>query len=261
MSLSDPIAVPRLPAKARNMSAYSNPPPSMKTIGVLGGMSTASTLQYYEALCRLTAERMGGLHSPRLLIRSVDFGLVAHLQNEGAWGALGEMLAERAVALEVGGAELLVLATNTMHKVVPRMMRDVSIPLVHIADATAARIKAAGFSHPGLIGTQFTMEDRFYLDRLRGEGLQPLVPDSGDREAIHTIIYEELCRHDIQADSQAAFVKITQRLKTMGADCVILGCTEVGLLLNPDNSALPVFDTTLIHCEAALDAALTLPQD
>lgn len=239
------------------MTSFPNPAPSMKTIGVLGGMSTASTLQYYEALCRLTADRLGGLHSPRLLIRSVDFGLVAHLQNEGAWGALGDLLAERAEELERGGAELLVLATNTMHKVVPRMMRDVSIPLVHIANAAAARIQSAGFSHPGLIGTQFTMEDRFYLDRLRADGLQPLVPDADDRERIHTVIYEELCRHDIQPESEAAFVSITQRLKRMGADCVILGCTEVGLILNPDNSALPVFDTTQIHCEAALSLSLS----
>jgi aspartate racemase len=229
--------------------------PMMKTIGVLGGMSTASTLQYYELLCQLTQSRLGGLHSPRLLIRSVDFGLVAYLQNEGAWGALGDMLADRAVELERGGADLIVLATNTMHKVVPRMMRDVSIPLVHIADATAARIKAAGFSHPGLIGTRFTMEDRFYLDRLRGEGLQPLVPDAKDRDRIHEVIYEELCRHEVVEESRADFVAIAGRLKKMGADCLILGCTEVGLLIDADNSPLPVFDTTHIHCETALDAA------
>ena len=228
----------------------------MKTIGVLGGMSTASTLQYYELLCQLTQEKLGGLHSPRLLIRSVDFGLVAHLQNEGAWGVLGEMLAERAIELERGGAELLVLATNTMHKVVPRMMRDVTIPLIHIADATADRIRAAGFSHPGLIGTQFTMEDRFYLDRLRGDGLQPLVPEAEDRERIHEVIYEELCRHDVNPVSRADYLAIAKRLKTMGADCLILGCTEVGMLIDADNSPLPVFDTTRIHCEAALEAAM-----
>jgi len=228
----------------------------MKTIGVLGGMSTASTLQYYELLCQLTQARLGGLHSPRLLIRSVDFGLVAHLQNEGAWGALGQMLAERAIELERGGAELIVLATNTMHKVVPRMMRDVNIPLIHIADATAAKIQAGGFSHPGLIGTKFTMEDRFYLDRLRGDGLQPIVPEAADRDLIHSVIFEELCRHDVRDESRDAFIKIAGRLKHMGADCLILGCTEVGLLLNPDNTPLPVFDTTQIHCEAALTAAL-----
>lgn len=227
----------------------------MKTIGILGGMSTASTLQYYERLCSLTTARLGGLHSPRLLIRSVDFGLVAHLQSEGAWGVLGEMLAERAIELERGGAELIVLATNTMHKVVPRMMRDVTIPLVHIADATAARIQAGGFSHPGLIGTKFTMEDRFYLDRLRGDGLQPIVPEAADRDRVHSVIFEELCRHDVRDDSRAAFIQVAGRLKQMGADCLILGCTEVGLLLNPDNTPLPVFDTTQIHCEAALDAA------
>lgn len=237
------------------MSSYISQTPTMKTIGVLGGMSTASTLQYYELLCSLTTARLGGLNSPRLLIRSVDFGLVAHLQNEGAWGALGQMLADRAEELERGGAEMIVLATNTMHKVVPRMMRDVSIPLIHIADATAARIQAGGFSHPGLIGTKFTMEDRFYLDRLRADGLQPIVPEAEDREHIHSVIYEELCRHDVQDSSRATFIKVAGRLKQMGADCLILGCTEVGLLINPDNSPLPVFDTTQIHCEAALDAA------
>ncbi|GLQ23842.1 aspartate racemase [Algimonas ampicilliniresistens] len=242
------------------MTEFQAKSPAMKTIGVLGGMSTASTLQYYELLCRLTAERLGGLHSPRLLIRSVDFGTVAHLQNESAWGALGEMLATRAEELERGGAELLVLATNTMHKVVPRMMRDVTIPLVHIADATAERILAGGFSHPGLIGTQFTMEDRFYLDRLRGEGLQPIVPEYTDRAHIHAIIYEELCRHDVRAESRDGFIAIAERLKQMGADCLILGCTEVGLLLSPDNSPLPVFDTTQIHCEAALNVALESPE-
>lgn len=230
--------------------------PTMKTIGVLGGMSTASTLQYYELLCQLTQEKLGGLHSPRLLIRSVDFGLVAHLQNEGAWGVLGDMLAERAVELERGGADLLVLATNTMHKVVPRMMRDVTIPLIHIADATAERILAAGFSHPGLMGTQFTMEDRFYLDRLRGQGLQPLVPEKDDRARIHEVIYEELCRHEVHPESQGDYLAIAKRLKRMGADCLILGCTEVGMLIDADNSPLPVFDTTRIHCEAALSAAM-----
>jgi aspartate racemase len=241
------------------------PMPAMKTIGVLGGMSTASTLQYYELLCRLTSERLGGLHSPRLLIRSVDFGLVAQLQNDGAWDVLGERMAARAEELERGGAEMIVLATNTMHKVVPRMMRDVSVPLVHIADVTAERILAGGFSHPGLIGTQLTMEDRFYLDRLRGLGLQPVVPEADDRSRIHEVIFEELCRHVVDPGSQAEFVAIAERLKTMGADCLILGCTEVGLLIDADNSPLPVFDTTRIHCEAALALALgsggALPND
>lgn len=239
------------------MTAFVPSPSTMKTIGVLGGMSTASTLQYYELLCHLTTERLGGLHSPRLLIRSVDFGLVAHLQNEGAWTVLGEMMAERAVELERGGADMIVLATNTMHKVVPRMMRDVAIPLIHIADATADRIQQQGFSHPGLIGTRFTLEDRFYLDRLRGQGLQPVVPEACDRDYVHGVIYEELCRHDVRAESRAEFIAVANRLKQMGADCLILGCTEVGLLINPDNSPLPVFDTTQIHCEAALEASFS----
>lgn len=229
--------------------------PAMKTIGILGGMSTASTLQYYEYMCALVQERMGGLHSPRLLIRSVDFGVMNALLNEGAWGALGERLADRALELENGGADMIVLATNTMHKVVPRMMRDVSIPLIHITDATADRILQGGFGHPGFIGTAFTMQDGFYLDRLRARGLQPIVPKREDQDIIHQIIFEELCRHDIRAESRIAYERIAASLKAMGADCLVLGCTEVGLLLGPDNAPLPVFDTTRIHCEAAIDAA------
>ena len=230
----------------------------MGMIGILGGMSAASTLQYYELLCELTTARLGGLHGPRLLIRSCDFAQIARLQNQGAWAALGERLAERARDLEAGGADVLLLTTNTMHKVAPRMMRDVSIPLIHIADAAADAILAGGFSHPGLIGTRFTMEDSFYLDRIKARGLQPIVPEREDRELVHTVIYEELCQHTVLPESREAFVRVTRELKQMGADCVILGCTEVGLLLDADNSALPVFDTTRLHCEAAIDAALAL---
>lgn len=229
--------------------------PAMKTIGILGGMSTASTLQYYEYMCELVQNRLGGLHSPRLLIRSVDFGVMNALLNDGAWTAIGERLAERACELETGGAEILVLATNTMHKVTPRMMRDVNIPLIHIVDATADRILKGGFAHPGFIGTGFTMQDSFYLDRLRARGLQPIVPSGADQEVIHRIIFEELCRHDVDEQSRKDYERISRALKREGADCLVLGCTEVGLLLGSDNAPLPVFDTTKIHCEAAIAAA------
>ena len=252
--MTDPTSSP----EAKAAAAQFLDAPAMAMIGILGGMSAASTLQYYELLCELTTERLGGLHGPRLLIRSCDFAAIARLQNEGAWAALGERLAERAEDLEDGGAEVLLLATNTMHKVAPRMMRDVNIPLIHIADAAADAILAGGFGHPGLIGTQFTMEDSFYLDRLRARGLQPIVPGAPDREIVHTVIYEELVQHKTLPESRAEFERIVGELKRAGADCVILGCTEVGLLLSPDNSVLPVFDTTRLHCEAAIDMALKL---
>ena len=228
----------------------------LKTLGILGGMSAASTQTYYRELCRITSERLGGLHSPQLLIRSLDFADIEALQVAGRWDEAGEVLNREALALERGGAEILVLATNTMHKLAEPMMRGVRIPLLHIADATASRIVAAGRRRPGLMATAFTMEQTFYLDRLVAAGLSPIVPEADDRAQTHRIIYEQLCRNIVDEDSRAAYVAIAERLRQRGADCLILGCTEVGMLLHPGNVAVPVFDTTLIHCEAALDAAL-----
>jgi len=228
----------------------------VKTIGILGGMSAASTQIYYRELCRLTRERLGGLHSPELLIRSLDFANIEALQMRGDWAAAAETLNREALSLERGGAEILVLATNTMHKVADTMMHGVGIPLIHIADATAAAIREQGLSAPGLMATAFTMEQSFYTERLRAAGLTPLVPPDADRAETHRIIYEELCRDVITPASEAVFVAIAGRLVTSGADSLILGCTEVGMLLNSSNVPVPVFDTTLIHCAAALDAAL-----
>lgn len=228
----------------------------MKTIGILGGMSAASTQTYYRELCRITSERLGGLHSPQLLIRSLDFADIEALQAAGRWDEAGEVLNREALALERGGAEMLVLATNTMHKLAEPMMRQVGIPLLHIADATASRIVRAGLRRPGLMATAFTMEQSFYLDRLAAAGLAPIVPEADDRAQTHRIIYEQLCRNIVDEDSRNRYVAIAERLRERGADCLILGCTEVGMLLNQGNVAVPVFDTTLIHCEAALDAAL-----
>lgn len=228
----------------------------MKTIGILGGMSAASTQIYYALLCQLTRERLGGLHSPELLIRSLDFAPIEALQVAGDWAEAGRVLNGEAKALERGGAEVLLLATNTMHKVAEAMMDGVSVPLIHIADATGERIAAAGLHRPGLMATAFTMEQAFYIDRLRQHRLDPLVPDETDRAETHRIIYEELCREIVMPASEAAYVGIAQRLVDAGADCLILGCTEVGMLLNAGNVPVPVFDTTRIHCEAALDWAL-----
>ncbi len=228
----------------------------MKTIGILGGMSAASTQIYYRELCDLTRKRLGGLHSPELLIRSLDFAGIEELQAKGDWETAGEVLNREARALERGGADILILATNTMHKLVVPMMHDVTIPLVHIADATAAAILSAGLKSPGLMATAFTMEQSFYTDRLVAAGLVPLTPDDADRSETHRIIYEELCKDIITKESMDAYVGIAERLIEAGADSLILGCTEVGMLLNSQNVSVPVFDTTLIHCEAALEMVL-----
>lgn len=228
----------------------------MKTIGILGGMSAASTQLYYRQLCDLTRQRMGGLHSPELLIRSLDFARIEALQARGDWDAAGEILNAEAKALARGGADFLVLATNTMHKLAAPMMEGVGIPLLHLADATARRIAAAGHTTPGLMATAFTMEQDFYTRRLVDAGLDPMVPDATDRAETHRVIYDELCKDIVTPESREIYEAIAQRLADRGADCLILGCTEIGMLLNEKNVGVPVFDTTRIHCEAALEAAL-----
>ncbi len=229
----------------------------MKTIGILGGMSAASTQIYYRELCTLTRDRLGGLHSPDLLIRSLDFAPIAQLQAEGRWEEAGQILNTAARALEQGGAGLLILATNTMHKLAGPMMQGVSIPLLHIADATAQAIRAQGLRRPGLMATAFTMEQAFYTDRLRAAGLVVVLPGAEDRAITHRIIYDELCREIVTEESRAAYEGIAARLMAAGADCLILGCTEVGMLLHAGNVGVPVFDTTLVHCAAALDLAMS----
>jgi aspartate racemase len=228
----------------------------MKTIGILGGMSAASTQTYYRELCDRTRARLGGLHSPELLIRSLDFAVIEALQTAGEWDKAGDILNREAKALQRGGADFIILATNTMHKLAAQMMQGVSIPLFHIADATAIAIQQQGLRSPGLMATAFTMEQSFYTERLVAAGLAPMTPNAADRAETHRIIYEELCRDMVIKESQAAYVAIAQRLVDRGADCLILGCTEVGMLLNQSNVSVPVFDTTLVHCDAALVMAL-----
>ncbi|WP_428249219.1 aspartate/glutamate racemase family protein [Ferrovibrio sp.] len=228
----------------------------MKVIGILGGMSAASTQIYYRELCARTRQRLGGLHSPELLIRSLDFAGIEKLQAAGEWQQAGAILNREAKALERGGAAFIILATNTMHKLATEMMRGVSIPLLHIADATAASIQKQNLRRPGLMATAFTMEQDFYTGRLAAAGLAPLIPEAADRAETHRIIYEELCRDIVTPESEAAYIAIAERLVARGADCLILGCTEVGMLLNQRNLRVPVFDTTLIHCDAALELAL-----
>ncbi len=228
----------------------------MKTIGILGGMSAASTQIYYRELCNQTRDRLGGLHSPELLIRSIDFAVIEEHQVKGEWKAAGEILNREAKALERGGADLIVLATNTMHKLAERMMDGVGISMLHIADATAEAIVAAGLTSPGLMATAFTMEQSFYTDRLVTAGLTPLIPNDADRAETHRIIYSELCKNITTKESETIYIKIAESLIESGADCLILGCTEVGMLLNQSNVRAPVFDTTLIHCSGALERAL-----
>jgi len=228
----------------------------MRIIGILGGMSAASTQIYYRKLCELTQSRLGGLHSPELLIRSLDFADIEALQMKGDWEAAGNILNNGAKALQHGGADVIVLATNTMHKLVNQMMEGVSVPFIHIADATAQAINARRLLKPGLMATAFTMEQSFYTDKLRAAGLTPILPNDADRAETHRIIYEELCKDVTTEPSTAAYVAIAKRLVEGGADCLILGCTEVGMLLNQSNVEVPVFDTTLIHCAAALDYVL-----
>lgn len=228
----------------------------MKTLGLIGGMSPESTVPYYRLINAAVGERLGGLHSARLLLYSVDFEEIHQLQLRGDWDAAGAMLADAARALQRGGAELLVLCTNTMHKVAAAIEAATPLPLLHIADATAAAIRAAGLSRIGLLGTRYTMEQDFYRARIASHGIEVLVPDAPQRDTIHRVIFEELCHGRIEATSRAAYVEVIRALVAQGAEGVILGCTEIGLLVGPGDSPVPVFDTTAIHAAAAAAAAL-----
>ncbi|GGE44114.1 aspartate racemase [Agaricicola taiwanensis] len=229
----------------------------MKTIGIIGGMSCESTALYYKRLNDRARDVLGGLHSADILLWSVDFDIVARMQNEGRWDEAGEYLAGIAERLERAGADMILLATNTMHKVADVIAATVDIPFLHIADATAHAIRATGCARPGLIATRFTMEQDFYTGRLRDyHSFDVLVPGEEDRAEIHRIIYDQLCQGIVTEGSRSAFETMAARLVAEGADCLILGCTEVGLLLNAGNVSVPVFDTTEIHADAALAAAL-----
>ncbi len=229
----------------------------MKTIGLIGGMSWESTVPYYRQVNEGIKARLGGLHSAKVVLYSVDFHEVERLQRDGDWDAAGELLADAARRLQAAGADLLVLCTNTMHKVAPRMEAAVPIPLLHIADATAAAITAAGHRTVGLLGTRFTMEQDFYRQRLEEKhGLQVLVPETEDRGVVHDIIYDELCRGVIRDTSRDAYRRIMDELVDRGAGAIILGCTEIGLLVGPQDARVPLFDTTTLHANAAVEAAL-----
>ncbi|MBS0411046.1 MAG: aspartate/glutamate racemase family protein [Proteobacteria bacterium] len=228
----------------------------MRVLGLLGGMSWESTTLYYQHLNRMVRDRLGGQHSARLLIWSDDFAPIAQAQAAGDWEALGDLLAKAARDLEGAGAEALMIGANTMHKLAPRIAAAVGVPLIHIADATAEALKAAGVARPLLLATRFTMEGDFYRGRLAELGIEASIPHANDRERLHAIIYDELIQGRFEAASRAAVVAMTERAAAAGADGVIFGCTEIGLLLTPGDVGLPVFDTTEIHARAGVDFAL-----
>ena len=219
-------------------------------------MSWESSAEYYRLANEVVRERLGGLHSARLVLASVDFAEIEQLQVTGQWQRAGELLAEAAKSVEAAGAELLVLCTNTMHKVAGQIQDAVSIPLLHVADATAAAVLRAGLTPVGLLGTAFTMEQDFYRDRLASHGLTVLVPGAEDRAEVHRVIYEELCLGEVREASRQAYRKVIARLAQAGAEGVILGCTEIELLVGPEDSPVPVFPTTRLHVEAAVEQAL-----
>lgn len=224
----------------------------MKTIGLIGGMSWESTIPYYRHINEAVKDRLGGLHSAKVILFSVDFQEIEELQHAGEWDKAGESLAEAAAALERAGAECIVICTNTMHKVAPQVQAAVSIPLLHIADPTATAIKAVSLNTIGLIGTRFTMEQDFYRARLElDHGLSVLIPEEQDRTVIHKIIYDELCLGIVKEASREQYVTIIDRLVAKGAQAIILGCTEIPLLLRPQDAPVPLFDTTAIHAVEA----------
>ncbi|MGH1390748.1 MAG: aspartate/glutamate racemase family protein [Aeromonas jandaei] len=230
----------------------------MKCIGLLGGMSWESTVSYYQALNRGVRAKLGGLHSARVLLNSVDFAEIERLQHAGDWPATARLLAAEARKLQDGGADFLLIGTNTMHKVAPEIEAAIDIPLLHIADATARRLQADGIKRVGLLGTRFTMEQDFYKGRLQTHfGLEVLVPAEAERERIHRIIYDELCLGEIRDASRAEYLTIIAGLAAGGAEAVILGCTEIALLVGEAQAAVPLYDTTAIHAEAAVTLALT----
>jgi aspartate racemase len=231
----------------------------MKRIGLLGGMSWESTALYYHLLNEGVAARLGGLHSADCVLVSVDFAAIAELQAAGRWDEAGRVLADEARRLEAAGAEVLLVCSNTMHKVAAQVEAAIGIPLLHIADTTAAAAEGAGLSRVALLATAYTMEQSFLRDRLTAHGLEVVVPDAAGRALVHRVIYEELCRGVVDDTSRRRVGDVIADLVADGADGVILGCTEIELLIGPDDSAVPVLPTTRIHATAALDVALGHP--
>ena len=225
----------------------------MKTIGLLGGMSWESTLSYYKSINQGVNKQLGGLNSAKICMYSVNFEEIEKLQHAGNWSATANILSEAAIAVEKGGADFMLICTNTMHKVAPEIEANVSIPILHIADATAEKLLEKAISKVGLLGTKFTMEQDFYKGRLTERyGIEVVVPEENDRTAIHDIIYQELCRGVIKDESRAVYSAIIDKLRLQGVEAVILGCNEIALLIQQQHSNVPLFDTTAIHAQAAV---------
>lgn len=228
----------------------------MRTIGLIGGMSWESSAEYYRIINEEVKLRLGGLHSAKCLLYSVDFEEVERFQAQGEWDKAGELLGNVALALEKGGAEFIVICTNTMHKVIAHIERKITIPILHIADATANQIKKSSIQTIGLLGTKYTMEQDFYKSRIESCGICVIVPNEDDREIVNKVIYDELCLGNIQESSRAYYKKVIQNMMNEGAEGIILGCTEIGLLIKQEHSEVPLYDTTVIHAIEAVNKAL-----
>ncbi|ENS4969758.1 aspartate/glutamate racemase family protein [Vibrio fluvialis] len=230
----------------------------MKTIGMIGGMSWESTLSYYKAINEGVKAELGGLNSAQICLYSVNFEPIEKLQHEGKWDETAQLLAQAAKSVEAGGADFLLICTNTMHKVAPEIEAQISIPILHIADATAKQLQQDGIERVGLLGTRFTMEQEFYKGRLQQQfGIDVLIPDAEQRQQVHRVIYEELCLGTIRPESRAQYVEIVEDLHRRGVQAVILGCTEIALLIQQHDTDVPLYDTTKIHAEQAVQLALT----
>ena len=227
----------------------------MKTIGLLGGMSWESTITYYEILNKTIVEKLGGYHSAKIMMYNVDFAELEENMSTGNWAGNANILSEAAKRLEDAGADYIVIATNTMHKLVPDIEKNISIPILHIADTTAEKIKEDGLCKVGFLGTKFSMTQDFLHERFRKAGLEVMIPDEADIELVNDVIFDELCLGKVLESSRKEYQRIIASMKAQGAECVILGCTEIGMLITAEDSVLPVYDTTLIHArEAALKA-------
>lgn len=229
----------------------------MKTIGLLGGMSWESTIPYYQIINEEVKKALGGLHSAKIVLYSVEFDEIEKCQSSGDWDKSAQILGNAAKGLEAAGADFILICTNTMHKVAPQIEMMIGVPIVHIADATADKLEDAGIRKVGLLGTKYTMTQDFYIQKLIDRGFEVVIPDDKDIDVVNNIIYGELCLGEIMYDSRKEYQRIIEGLKDKGAEAVILGCTEIGLLIHQDDSVLPIFDTTEIHAKRAAEIALT----
>ncbi|MFJ7994918.1 aspartate/glutamate racemase family protein [Peribacillus frigoritolerans] len=228
----------------------------MKTIGLIGGMSWESSLEYYRIINEEVKAKLGGLHSANCILYSVDFEEIERCQAEGDWESSGKLLGDAALSLEKAGAEMILICTNTMHKVIGYIEEKVSLPILHIADSTAKQIQKSKISTVGLLGTKYTMEQDFYKTRIETNGIKVLIPNEEDRKVINKVIYEELCLGEIQQSSREYYKKVIKGLVDDGAEGIILGCTEIGLLVKPEDSEVPLFDTAVIHAIESVNMAL-----